>query len=484
MAKSKSMLHKLGNAPAVNNDEWESDSVDSDSYVQPKDKSCKVDYLSLTWSCEEILQIKSLAKAGARFKGDVIKSKSRTDYNSINREALTFDANSSSSDDISSFYYRMSHCEDNAKFELRKMLAGKEYKCPFSGDVKSLGKLVVDTSVNYNDSLNNLRDNMGLDLMDVLCSGEVDRFVNRLNHIFTNAFYQNKWTVVKNSTGRNNYTYSASLMADGVQAGLICWGGRNLGCFVSFSGVGCEALDLTRLYKEIKHLVGIRITRIDLAHDDFKGKKSVNLARKMAKQGLFCPDKGRPPSYMYIESGNLQAMPSMQKTLVKRYGLIPDKGKSIYFGSRTSGKLLRIYEKGKQMGNPNDKWVRWELELHNQDRIIPLDAIINPAKYLKGAYPALNFIKGDQEKIGTIAKKYKLSIERCIENHVKQSRKAIKFMTDYLQMKPDDIVHRFTKDLQDFDFPSRLRIPIPEDNSDINLLHQQPRASALPVGLI
>ena len=40
------------------------------------------------------------------------------------------------------------------------------------------------------------------------------------------------------------------------------------------------------------------------------------------------------------------------------------------------------------------------------------------------------------------------------------------------------------KDLQDFDFPSRLRIPIPEDNSDINLLHQQPRASALPVGLI
>ncbi len=49
---------------------------------------------------------------------------------------------------------------------------------------------------------------------------------------------------------------------------------------------------------------------------------------------------------------------------------------------------MRIYEKGKQLGDPESPWVRWELELHNTDREIPFDVLLQPGRYVAGAYPA------------------------------------------------------------------------------------------------
>lgn len=46
----------------------------------------------------------------------------------------------------------------------------------------------------------------------------------------------------------------------------------------------------------------------------------------------------------------------------------PDgRGRTFYVGRRENGKLLRVYEKGKQLGAENSPWVRIELELHNKD---------------------------------------------------------------------------------------------------------------------
>ena len=41
-------------------------------------------------------------------------------------------------------------------------------------------------------------------------------------------------------------------------------------------------------------------------------------------------------------------------------------------------KLLRAYEKGKQLGDKNSEWVRLEVELKAKHTHIPFDAVINP----------------------------------------------------------------------------------------------------------
>ncbi len=228
-------------------------------------------------------------------------------------------------------------------------------------------------------------------------------------------------------------------------------------------GLGCDALDLPRLYQEIKNIPEIKITRIDLAHDDFSGTRSVNVARKYAKKGGF-NSGGRPASYMYIESGHLTK--KMKSELKTEYRFVPDKGRSLYVGSRASGKLLRVYEKGIQMGDPKDKWVRWELELHSSQRIIPLDTIIKPSEYLAGAYPALSFLNEEQNVIKTTIKKVRMTVERIIENQVISTRKAINMMRVLCDMSDVQIIDKFLNGIVNpyskEAFPKRLTIPINE----------------------
>jgi len=439
---------------------------------------CKVDALSMTWSPQELLRIKDLAKIGACIKGEIVTNsknaalnrhlqtlKTQKDSDLLNVAAfdadgykdvlnrykaacseITREFNNRRHKDISLKTSYLSQNEVAARYELREMLEGE---------------LEVDTATHYDDRINNLLENIGVDLLDVLCCGEAERFVCRLNNVFTAESYM--WTVVPNSTGRFNYQYSANLYADGDHAGIIAWGGKNLGCYVSFMGLGCDALDMARVYQEIKNIPAIKITRIDLAHDDFAGKRSINVARKYAKQGGFCSG-GRPASYMYIESGHLNK--KIQSELKKQYKFVPDKGRSLYVGSRQSGKLLRVYEKGIQMGDPNDKWVRWELELHSSQRIIPLDAMIKPSEYLAGAYPALAFLNEEQNVIKTTIKKARMTVERIIENQVISTRKAINMMRVICDMSDGEIIHKFLKDIVNpygkESFPKRLTIPINE----------------------
>ena len=56
-----------------------------------------------------------------------------------------------------------------------------------------------------------------------------------------------------------------------------------------------------------------------------------------------------------------------------------------YLRKTENGKLMRIYEKGKQLGDATSPWVRWELELHNKSRVIPFDVLTAPGQYVAGA---------------------------------------------------------------------------------------------------
>jgi phage replication initiation protein len=203
--------------------------------------------------------------------------------------------------------------------------------------------------------------------------------------------------------------------------GVVCIGGQRDSILVTVKGQGLMAAKPgweQRLYDFLQVIPGAKITRIDLAADNFHSKTSLDDYFAMYQAGLFT-NRGRPPEVEQV--GNW----------VKPNG----KGRTLYIGGRTSGKLLRIYEKGLQLANGfHEKfphWVRVELELKNQDRIIPFDALLKPGQYLAGAYPALKRFHQVQERIETFKKVADSTLERVVETTRHQFGRHIWALTQY-----------------------------------------------------
>lgn len=179
---------------------------------------------------------------------------------------------------------------------------------------------------------------------------------------------------------------------------LFCWGGerqRGTG-LLSIPGEGCALIrDWPRFVSFLRDDLHARITRIDLAHDDYEGVHSVNDAVQMYQDGHF-KSGGRQPKLS--QAGNW---------------IEPDgSGRTFYVGARQNGKQLRVYEKGMQLGKAFDPWVRWEAELHNTDRVIPWEAALEPGRYLAGSYPALSWLSQDACRIRTLRKTDSISLAR------------------------------------------------------------------------
>jgi len=95
-------------------------------------------------------------------------------------------------------------------------------------------------------------------------------------------------------------------------------------------------------------------------------------------------------------------------------------GRTLYVGRRENGKLLRVYEKGKQLGDKDSPWVRWEVEMHNIDRVIPWDVLLAPGRYVAGSYPALSWVQADASRIKTLRKTDGITYARLVR-HARQS---------------------------------------------------------------
>ncbi len=205
------------------------------------------------------------------------------------------------------------------------------------------------------------------------------------------------------ANGMNFYEKSFDLGSNGL--GLVCIGGQNGTCSVTVKGQGLLSSKPgweQRLHDLLISIPHATLTRVDLASDNFNSKLSVNDYLDMYEADMFT-SRGRPPNVE--QAGNW----------VKPNG----KGRTLYIGNRKSGKLLRIYEKGLQLANgfhekyPN--WLRVELELKNQDRVIPFEVLLRPGQYLAGAYPALADIHKIQDVIKTAKKTIKSTFEKSIE---------------------------------------------------------------------
>lgn len=202
-----------------------------------------------------------------------------------------------------------------------------------------------------------------------------------------------------------------------VDLGLVAHGGKNQRdkCSIQLNGQACSLINDWQGLKNWCELHANKITRLDLAHDDFKGKNvSIDIAKQWHQAGLFSNNGGR--------NGNTAVKAKLIDDL--EFG----DGKTFYVGRRGSGKMLRIYEKGKQLGDKLSLWVRAELELKDKDRIIPWDALVNPSHYLAAAYPCLNYLSTIQSKIKTIKKSVDISINRSVHHLRNMGGKLINLM--------------------------------------------------------
>jgi len=170
--------------------------------------------------------------------------------------------------------------------------------------------------------------------------------------------------------------------------GLLGYGGeyQRGTVHLELNAHGCARIQDWQAVQIWSEAAGVRITRIDLAHDDFSGQSvSVALARTWLDQGQFTAG-GRAPYARLVDD------------------LGSNKGKTLYVGQRQNGKLCRVYEKGKQLGDPQSPWCRVEIEFRGKSRDIPHDILVRPSDYLAGAYPCLAFLSLRQDKVRTLKK--------------------------------------------------------------------------------
>lgn len=176
----------------------------------------------------------------------------------------------------------------------------------------------------------------------------------------------------ENKSGRNFYERSWQLQHD---AGYVCLGGQNDTIMICINGTGCTygKQGWEEHYHAWLNLFAVdgKITRIDLAYDDLTGSTvDIDFFDEQDDKGGFT-GKGRRPN---IEKRGNWKRPS-------------GKGRTLYIGSRQSSKFCRIYEKGKQLGDPNSMWLRVEVEYKARDIFIDYDVLLNPSERFLASYP-------------------------------------------------------------------------------------------------
>jgi len=197
-----------------------------------------------------------------------------------------------------------------------------------------------------------------------------------------------EWSLSEPKLGKGRNFFENSCNFHG---GFIAWGGNNtvinkLGVTetrpekiqVYFDAAGCfhlathdqgEVSGNEILRDKINELKG-RITRVDVALDFHNGEVTIDQLEWAYKEGKFTKT----------------AKPSAKRITDIDQG---STGDTLYIGNRKNGKMLRGYEKGKQLGSINSQWVRLEVELHATDRELNPDILVNHAAAFAQSYPYL-----------------------------------------------------------------------------------------------
>jgi len=198
--------------------------------------------------------------------------------------------------------------------------------------------------------------------------------------------------LVDRRRGMHGYTHSFAF--DHGEAKLA-FGGQRGTALLSLPGAACALIsDWDRAYHFLEDQLHARISRWDGAVDDFTGQYSVDLALEWFLSGRFGTGGNKPTMR---QAGNWAE---------------PDGcGRTLYIGKSANGKMLRVYEKGKQLGDLTSPWVRWEVQFGNRDRHIPLEVLTSPGPYVAAAYDCLGWISEEACRIRTVSKTAQITYE-------------------------------------------------------------------------
>lgn len=174
--------------------------------------------------------------------------------------------------------------------------------------------------------------------------------------------------------GMDYYSVRTALMHCGEVVGWVLAGGKSQAQAgtVHFNLFGSALLSIPiRFYPVLRAWLessNATITRVDLSLDVWKGLDIAEVPKAWVS-GVFDVRGKRPKQ---AEQGSWTSGHS----------------RTFYVGSRASGKLCRVYEKGDELFGPEhgDEWVRIEVEYRNACRIIDYGVLDRPGDYFAGAY--------------------------------------------------------------------------------------------------
>lgn len=174
--------------------------------------------------------------------------------------------------------------------------------------------------------------------------------------------------------GMDFYTARAPLIYEGETVGMVLAGSKDSH---QASTVHVNLFGSSMLHIPVDRFGDIReylcssngvITRADLSVDVWTGHDVADI-QTAYKAGDFMV-RGKQPTQREIGSWTL------------------GHSRTFEVGSRATGKLFRGYEKGDQLfgHEAGDPWIRYEVELRNNHRVIDLDVLTRPADFFAGAY--------------------------------------------------------------------------------------------------
>lgn len=254
--------------------------------------------------------------------------------------------------------------------------------------------------------------------LDSVCLAAITKLDEHLEYIFGFS------TTSRNQSGRNFYKQSFVLGRD---MGQVCIGGQRNTILVMLSGKGCSFATEgweRRLYTFLTNIAKrAKLTRIDLAHDDFTGEHiSVDWAEEQdnnSEKGTGFQNGARKPN---VEHKGNWKRPN-------------GRGRTLNIGSRESGMYVRVYEKGRAEGDPEDNWQRAEVEFKASDRILPFDMLLAPSEYFMGSYPCFAQLKNDLQpsKIEALKKNASITMKAALCTIKHQYGKYITFFSKIFQ---------------------------------------------------
>lgn len=236
------------------------------------------------------------------------------------------------------------------------------------------------------------------------------------------------WLLDELGGGRRGYSHHFKILTmDSVVCGDVCWGGdRQRGTVsVELTGAGCalipsEGRPFAAAWgwvRDFMETVQARITRLDIAHDDYSGQHSLSLAEQLYQSGAFDGAFKRP---------------SMQ-----RVGWNDGSGETIYIGKPLSTRQLVVYEKGREQGardgDPGVEWVRWEARFNNRNRVIPLSILVAPWEYLVGEFPALDWISAVMSVMRTAVARSVSNLRSAIRHCSRQYGGLLDIVTRHVE---------------------------------------------------